>query len=157
MPQTLGHLRMLRVIFLRYAAPLVVRLRVDYSNTMVPQVLCIPQGQPPCLSLICRTVLLTKVTTTRLSAIPSEVNRLLFSLFSTSLVAVASRLSALDNRPCSRNRTATRLVALPGSGSEENTLSWMPPTARVCFCDMGISQITSIVNKRSRVIIKVDL
>lgn len=104
-----------------------------------------------------RTVLLTKVTTARLSVAPPGVDLLLSSLFSTSFVAVASRLSALDNRLCNRNKTATGLVTSPGSGDGENTLSRMPPTARVCFCELGIVRIALAVKKRSKLIIKVDL
>ena len=40
LPRTLGRLRMSWVIFLRFAAPLLIALRVDYSGTMIPQVLC---------------------------------------------------------------------------------------------------------------------
>ena len=42
---------MLRVVFLLFAAPLLVSLRVDYSSTMVPQVLRAPWASA-CFSLI---------------------------------------------------------------------------------------------------------
>ena len=148
---------MSRVVFLRFAAPLLVPLRIDYSVTVIPQVLCTTPAGLASWHVSHHVELLTKVTTTRLSVAPPGVDLLLSSLFSTSFVAVASRLSALDNRLCNRNKTATGLVAPPGSGDGENTLSRTPPTARVCFCDLGIVRIASAMKKRSKLIIKVNL
>jgi len=39
LPRTIGHLRMLRVVFVRLLAPLLVSMRVDYPVAMIPQVL----------------------------------------------------------------------------------------------------------------------
>jgi len=92
-----------------------------------------------------RTVLLTNVTTTSLRASPSGVDRLLSSLLSTIFVAATPRSSALDNRPCSKNKTATRPVAL-SEPSGENTLSWIPPTARLRFSALDIPQMVLMMN-----------
>ena len=43
--RTSGNLRMPRVVFLRFATPLTVSLRVDYSSTMIPQILLGRRGQ----------------------------------------------------------------------------------------------------------------
>ena len=40
----LGHVRMPRVVFLRFAAPLLVPFGIDYSATVIPQVLRTPRA-----------------------------------------------------------------------------------------------------------------
>jgi len=100
-----------------------------------------------------RTVLLTNVTTISLSTVSSEVSRFLSSLFSTSFVAAASRSLASDNRPCSRNNTATWAVVWSEPCGVENTLSWIPPTAKLCFPGLDISRmafVMNVLNKRSK-------
>ena len=49
--RTIGHLRVSRIVFLRFEAPLSVSLGVDSSSTMIPQILGGRRGQPSCLSL----------------------------------------------------------------------------------------------------------
>jgi len=53
-PKTLGYLRMLRIVFLLLVTPLFVSLRVDYSGTMVSQVLCTPWASATLLSKFSR-------------------------------------------------------------------------------------------------------